>query len=273
MTRIVATVLALALTTSAWALPYSISILPRQEPAEALRQITPLAEYLKEATGLEVVPMVTASFSEYESKVNRGEIAIGYENPYIYARTSANHQAIAVASRGASGPRFRGVIITRADSTIATIDELRGKKVGIIGYTSACGYLSQKLTLMAAGINPDTELHLSEAMYNKADNVMMSVYYGDLDAGFIQDGDWAKEYEYIPKSQLKVIGRGEWLPNWAMSVSRSMPEADRVKIQEALMALPEGHAALEALQAHGFHEISDADFNSVRKAAGMPLAE
>lgn len=271
MGRMIALLAALALTVSpAIAAPLNVAILPRLSAPETLSQTKPLADYLHETTGLEVAPIVTTTFADFEARVDRGEIAIGYENPVVYTRTSDKHEVLAVASRGASGPRFRGLFITRADSPVVSLEELRGKKVGFIGYTSACGYISQKLTLMSMGINPETDMQLVEALNNKAENVMLGVYYGDLDVGMIQDGDWAKDYEHIPKAQLKVIGRGEWLPNWTVSVSRSLPAAQKKAIKDALLALPEGHPALKAIDAHGFHDVTEAEFDGLRRALGTP---
>lgn len=45
------------------------------------------------------------------------------------------------------GEKFRGIIITRKDSPINKIDDLKGKKIMIVSPSSAGGYLSQKLYL------------------------------------------------------------------------------------------------------------------------------
>ena len=67
---------------------------------------------------------------------------------------------------GADGNKFRGIIITSPNSDIKSIADLQGKKVMIVGKTSAGGYLSQKLALQEAGLDPERDCTIVEAANN-----------------------------------------------------------------------------------------------------------
>jgi len=249
---------------------YTLSMLPRYSVEEIHRRIVPLARYLTKKTGLPVTPVVTSTFEQYRQQLLNGSITIGFENPYIYVLASSAHQAIALAEKESGGDRFRGIIIVRSDSPVTDIGDLEGKTISIVGKTSAGGYLSQKLTLQEEGIAPEKDCTLIEAADNKQENVILSVYTGDADAGFIRESALKKASAFIPPNALKVIARTAWLPNWALSVSRTMDPEDQQKILSALLSLSANDPASRALKIARFRKTSDREYDVVRQAAGLP---
>ena len=251
---------------------YTVSMLPRYSIEEIHRRITPLAGYLQSATGLSIRPILVPTFTRYEKLLASG-IDIGYENPYIYALASDKHQVIAMAEKGKDNDRFRGIIIVRADSPIQRLEDLRGKTISIVGFTSAGGYLSQKLTLEEHGLAVRKACRVEEAPDNKQENVILAVYTGDADAGFIRESALHRVDRYVPAAAIRVLAETAWLPNWALSVRRTMPAGDREKITRALLALPPDSPVLKALKIKRFRRADDAEYNSIRKAAGLaPVA-
>jgi phosphonate transport system substrate-binding protein len=248
-------------------------MLPRYSPEEISQRITPLAELLAERLDTRVEPVVASDFQQYEQRLKRREIKIGYQNPYVYVRVSAQQEVVAMASKGKDGNRFRGIIITRADSDIIEIGDLKGKTVSIVSLNSAGGFLSQKVTLEDKGIDVKKDIRLVEALDNKQENVILSVYYGDVDAGFIRESALHKVDSYVPLTQIRVIKRTAWLPNWALSVDRSLPDLIKKAIKETVLNLTEGDEVLKALKIDSFIPAKDTDYDIMRKAAGLPLSK
>jgi phosphonate transport system substrate-binding protein len=252
---------------------YTLSMLPRYSPEEISQRITPLAELLAERLDARIEPVVASDFQQYEQRLKRGDIKIGYENPYVYVRVSAQQEVVAMASKGKDGNRFRGIIITRADSDIIEIGDLKGKTVSIVSRNSAGGFLSQKVTLEDKGFDVKKDIQLVEALDNKQENVILSVYYGDVDAGFIRESALHKVDSYVPSTQIRVIKRTAWLPNWALSVDRSLPDLIKKAIKETVLNLTEGDEVLKALKIDSFIPAKDTDYDVMRKAAGLPLSQ
>lgn len=247
--------------------PYKISILPRFYPERLTAMMSPLVDYLKEQTGLELALVLTKNFQDYEIRLNSGEIVVGYQNPLVYTRVSGRHEAVAIALKGEGGDKFRGILIARPDSGIKGIDDLRGKRVMIVGETSAGGWLSQKLTLMERGI-PFDEIALDTAADNRQENVIISVSVGDVDAGFIRESALHVADKYILPGSVVVVEPTAWLPNWAVSVDRGLPDEAKAALAEAVLGLEPGHPVLEAIGLKGFRPASDSDYDIVRKAVG-----
>ncbi|MCP4719341.1 MAG: phosphate/phosphite/phosphonate ABC transporter substrate-binding protein, partial [Desulfobacteraceae bacterium] len=78
-------VLITAVSAPAFAGTYKLSMLPRYSPEEINRRVTPLARYLSKKTGHNIEIVIASDFGQYEKQLKNGSIAIGYENPYIYA--------------------------------------------------------------------------------------------------------------------------------------------------------------------------------------------
>lgn len=277
MTRIITCFIAIIcgciITTTSYsaAAAYKLSMLPRYSIEEINARITPLAKFLSNKTGLEIVPTLTSTFDQYTKQLSSGGIDIGFQNPYIYALASKSHEVVAMAIKGTNWDKFRGIIITRANSPLRTLEDLKGKKISIVGFTSAGGYLSQKLTLLEHGIDIEKECILEESPENKQENVIFSVYTGDVDAGFVRESALNKVDAFVPASALKIMEGTAWLPNWALSISRDMPQEDRDKIAKAIEELQAGDPVLNTLKIKEFRLARDEEYNVVRKAAGLEI--
>lgn len=252
---------------------YQLSMLPRYSSEEINRRISPLARYLTKKIGTTVEAVITNDFTQYEKRLKNGEIEIGYENPYIYVRVSDSQEVLAMALKGKGGDRFRGIIIVRAGSNLVSIDDLKNRKISIVGRTSAGGFLSQKLTLMQKGIDVEKDCQIIEAMDNKQENVIFSVYTGEADAGFIRESALHMADKFVPASMIRVINRSAWLPNWALSVNRSLPEKKKKAIQNALISLKKNNSVLKALTITSFRAATDEEYDTVRQASGMEIPE
>jgi len=243
---------------------YEFSMLPRYFPKKIQSMIDPLAEYLSGEIGVRVTPILTKDFSEYENRLKSGEIEIGYENPLVYTKVSASHEVLAMAVKGAGGDRFRGIIIARPDSEIQTFSDLKHKTIMIVGMTSAGGFLSQKLTLAENGIAVESDCDLEVASDNKQENVIISVSIGDVDAGFIRESALHIADQYIQPGSVKEVAPCAWLPNWALSVNRSMPLAQKEAIKAAMIGLDENSPVLKAMDVTGFKPATDSQYNVIR---------
>jgi phosphonate transport system substrate-binding protein len=258
-------ILMLPVMTASAAPGLRISMLPNYAADVINLELHPLAGYLGGKTGRDFEVDLAVDFAQYEKRLKSGAVAVGYENPAMYVRVSERHEALAMAVTLEGRDKTRGLIITMKNSGIRTVADLRGKTVSMVSVTSANGFLSQKLTLNGAGIDVEKDLSLVEAVDNKSENVILAVYTGDADAGFVHEFALKEAGKYIPVSALEVVATCAWLPGWALSVDRRLPDREKKAIQAALMEIPSGHPALKALNIKGFRYASDEDYDSVRE--------
>jgi phosphonate transport system substrate-binding protein len=247
---------------------YELSMLPRYFPKKIRSMIEPVAGHLTDSLGVQVTPVLAKDFTEYENRLKSGEIEIGYENPLVYTKVSKRHEVLAMAIKGAGGDRFRGIIIARSDSEINDFGDLRHKKIIIVGKTSAGGFLSQKLSLAENGIDVEKDCLLEEASDNKQENVIISVSIGDADAGFIRESALHIADPYIRPGTIKMVAPCAWLPNWALSVDRSLHPERKAAIRTAMVELGQDSPVLKAMGISGFKAATDSQYDVVRRVAG-----
>ena len=249
----------------------TLAMLPRYSPEEVLKRLTPMKTHLAESLGKSVELVVPSDFKDFERRVRSGEIQIAHMNPLLYPEVSDVQEAVGMVSEGAGGAKLRGVIIVRAGSRIVSVEDLRGKTVAYVGLKSAGGFLSQKITLEKAGIRPMTDLKLEEARDNKQENVILSVFNGDVDAGFINEDALHVADAYVPASQIKVMAATASMPNWVLSVNRRLPEELKARIRKALTGLGPASTPIKAMKIQAIVPATDADYDVVREAVGLPV--
>lgn len=250
---------------------YRLSMLPRHSPSEILKRITPLACCLTDRTGRTVIPVVERNYTDYEKQVNAGNIQIGYENPVVYVNVSQRHEVLAMAMDEDGNDKFRGLIIVTKTSDIKSVSDLKHRKICVVGMSSAGGYLSPKLRLKNVGLDVEKDCVVIEAVDNKQENVIFSVYTGTVDAGFIKESALHMADAYIPPGQIRVLEEGEWLPNYALSVDRSLPSSIKETIRKTLVGLEKTDPVLSAMHISGFRPSSDNDYDIVRKAMNIDI--
>ncbi len=250
-------------TSSCFAKEYIFSVLPRYYPEKLTAMTAPLIEHLKKELNADVSLRLTENFADYKHQVLDGTIAIGLENPLVYVSLCEKHEVIATAVHGEGKNMFRGIVITNAASKIASLEDLKGKEVMIVGRASAGGYLSQKSSLREIGIDVEKECRIIEASANRQENVIIAVSIGDVDAGFIHEGAYHLADEYIRPNSIKKVIDTAWLPNWAFSVSKEMPKETKDKLRKIVTSLPKDGLVLKALEIDGFAPAKDTDYDSI----------
>ncbi|MBX2878850.1 MAG: phosphate/phosphite/phosphonate ABC transporter substrate-binding protein [Granulosicoccus sp.] len=242
-------------------------MLPLFSATEIQARTKPLADYLSKETGLSFVVEVKADYDLFTQSMSRG-IDVAFTNPVYYATSSNVHEVVAMASKGKSGTKFRGMIVTRSDSNIKRAKDLIGKRVGFNGPRAGAAHLSQRLTLLESDVDTFRDMTLVKPVNNKQENTLLSVYAGDLDAGFVRESALINVKKFIPSNQLKILLKTAWIPQWALSVNRTMPEDHVVLIKQALERLPADHTVLKALKVEDLVPASDSEYDSVRSAMG-----
>lgn len=265
--------LAGAASEPAWA-EVKLGILPRLSATEMNTMLTPLAEYLSKEIGDKVVLVIPKEFADFKDLVARGQVDLGYANPLLYVqlRRDANVEPLAVASEPKVGVRFRGVIVTRKDSGIATLQDLKGKKLIFVDKDSPGGYMFQLLLLRKAGLDPERDF-TTLPFAKKHDNVLLAVLNKAADAGGVREPDFDKLRGTLDLEALRVIGYTDNMPGWTAFATPRAGETLAGKVKRALLKLrpgsPEALSVLERANLNGFASTTDKDFDRIREAARL----
>ena len=247
----------------------SLSILPTSMWEKVWSESEPLAQHISKTVDLPVEPIIANDIPDYKMGLRKGEYDIVFMDPYVVLSVRDNYEVVCVALNKKKKPEQRGVIITRSNSDIDSIEDLRSHTIAVTNIDSAGSFLSQQLTAKESGVDVSRECSVMEAPDNKEENVIMSVYFMEADAGFIAESALKDVGQYVPPRKIDVINRTSWVLNWIVAVKRDLPEKTKRAVQRAFTGMSKKDLVVKMLGLRGFQTASDQVLEQLRQDAGL----
>lgn len=158
-------------------------------------------------------------------------------------------------------------MITKADSGIGGVEDLRGKTFSFVEPASTSGYLFPSKALEEAGLDPEKDL-AKTTFAGGHDASALSVQNGTVDAGAVADNtlNGLIEEGVIKEEEIKIIHGSEPIPESPIAVSSELSPEVKGRIQDVFVNMTEEKvdAPLGSDEAAGYAEASDADYDEVR---------
>lgn len=261
-----------------------VQFVPSQNAETLEAKAKPLEKLLGDKLGIPVKVSVSTDYNVVIEAMASKQVDVGFLPPSNYVVAHDNRKAadlLAQATRfgvdDATGQPtkdlvnfYKSEILVKADSPIKSVADLKGKKMGWQGVTSAAGYVYPGLLLKKAGVDPVKDV--TGVQFQGHDKAVIALLNGQVDAvGVFQDirTNMIKDYPEIFK-QTKVLAFSDKIPNDTIAVRSDMDAAWKKKIQDAFLALgndPEGQKIIFDVYTHkGYVVANDSDFNIVRDA-------
>lgn len=254
--------------------PIRMMFVPSGEAQTILEGGEEIARLLHKVTGLHFKTSIATSYAAVIEAMGAGKVDIGWlaTFSYVLAKQKYDVDLLLIVVRFGS-PFYRGQIITRVDSGIKTLSDLKGKKFAFVDPASTSGHLYPKTLLLSKGLNPDRLF--SQSLFAGSHNaVILSVLKGEVDAGATYDDARATVAKTYPEvfTKLRVIAYTKDIPNDTISARKGLDPALKQKIKTGLMQLsktPKGSKVLKRL--YGVSGLMDFDafFDPVREAGRL----
>src|SRR5712692_11017858 len=155
---------------------------------EMRAEFEPLMTYLSDALGQRVVLYIAKDYGDLRTQMEKGAVDIGSFSPFAYVDAAQGGKIRIIAQSIIEGSAtYRGLIVTRKDSGLKTIADLKNKRFAFVDPKSASGYVYPRAMLIEKRINPDN--YFKETIFaGSHDKVIAAVLEGRVDAGAIYDG-------------------------------------------------------------------------------------
>lgn len=248
-----------------------VAILPLYSPITIYDRYEPLMRYLSGKTGYEFKLVIPRNFEEFVEVVRRGDVDFSYQNPYVLAllgRDVAIKPLVTTVGEDCVGDepvcgedRFRGVIITRADSPVRDIRDLMHKRVMVVSRKSAGGYLSQMIYLRSKGIDVEKDFKIIDA--KRQESVILGVYRGEAEAGFVRESALAVWREEVDMNKIRILAGTSYLPNWPFASCRQANPPLVAEVKRLLSELRDKEV-LKAAGIKGFKPANEAEFEALK---------
>ena len=220
-----------------------VSAIPDEAPTELQRKFKPLGEYLEQKLGMQVeFTPVTDYAAAVEALINNKVDMVWFGGfTFVQARVRSNNQVIPLVQRE-EDEKFRSVFIT-SDKNISKLEDLRGKTFSFGSESSTSGHLMPRSFLLAAKINPDTDLKRI-AFSGAHDATVAAVSGGKVDAGALNISVWEKmvKENKVDVNQVRVFFTTPGYYDYNWTVRADMKAELRQKISAAFLALDKNDA-------------------------------
>lgn len=261
-----------------------VQLIPSKDAAKLDASRKPLQDLLEAELGMKVNVTVATDYNALIEAMASEQVHVGLlaTTAYVLAADEGAAEAILKSLRydvddngnllkdQAMVSGYKSQLIVNKDSGIASVADLKGKKIAIASFTSTSGFVWPANLLADNGLNPETDVEWVNV--GSHDNAVLAVYNGEADAAFtFKDArNLFSEESYYEDlmDKVKFIMNTSLIPNDTISVIPNLDKKLKDKIKEAFMNIAkteEGLAIVRGIYSHeGYAEAKDSDYDEVR---------
>lgn len=204
-----------------------------------------------------LLPMPVKQQEELRSMVDAGAVDFIITQPAIYVDLELSYgiSHILTLLNKDKRSQFGSVIIARSDSTIRTVDDIRGRRIAGVVKLGFGGWLIGYNELLQAGL--DAYSDCEEVIFTGVqEKVVQAVLAGEADAGIIRTGIIEKMISrgQLNKSDLFIINKrneiefpeilsSELYSEWAFAKTKEVNQQLAKEVVSTLLSMPEGNDA------------------------------
>jgi phosphonate transport system substrate-binding protein len=249
-----------------------VSAIPDEAPTELQRKFKPLGAYLEQQTGMKVefIP-VTDYATSVEGLLNKKLDMVWFGGfTFVQAKARSQGKVIPIVQRE-EDESFKSVFIT-TDKSINRLEDLKGKTFAFGSESSTSGHLMPRYFLLAAKINPDTDMKRI-AFSGAHDATVAAVTGGKVDAGVLNISVWEKliAQNKVDRDSVRAFYTTPGYFDYNWTVRSDMDPALRKKLTDAFLALnkrdPQGKEILDLQRATRFIPTKAENYEAIEKAA------
>ena len=229
-----------------------LAVVPAENASGVTDRWAPFTQYLSDQLGTKVTLRVANDYAAVIEGQRAGNIHIGYYGPASFARArltgvKATAFVIDVNSDGSKG--YYSVFYVKADSPYKTVEDLKGKDLGLVDPNSTSGYNMPLFTLNKKGI--DAEQFFNKRLITGShENAVLALWQGTvqtcanwwnaendsnltrmLNKGMIKTADGKQ----ATLSDFRIILKSDLIINSPTAYLDSLPEDLKAAIRKAYL--------------------------------------
>jgi phosphonate transport system substrate-binding protein len=265
--------------------PFTLGLIG-EEPAEDMRKILPLSNYLgsqlqKDGFSQGKV-FIAKSMNEMASVLREGKVDLHFDS---YARTLALSRLAGskpLLRRWKKGvAEYHGVLFVRSDSGINRIEDLQGKTIALEEEFSTVGHVLPKYMLLEKGLKlvPADRVTTDSVGYNFAywdENTLLWVLKRKVSAGAMDSQTYA-ELSQKHDDTLKMLAQTPSVPRHVVSARAGLAGDLLARIKQILTQMDQSEEGKKILQQFDrttkFDELSEQNATLIQKMRKFIEAE
>lgn len=246
-----------------------VGLIPNQAPDRVKAQYQPFGEYLSKALNQPVELFVATDYAGVVEALASDKLDLAYFGGLTYLQAERRAQLYPIVTevdRETKTTKYYSAIITRADSPIQKLEDIRGKKFAFGDINSTSGSLYPRIMLDRAGLSDFTNPNLF--IYSGGhDATSLAVQNGTADAGGVERRIMNRlaEAGTVDKSKLRIV-QETLVEGYPWCVRASLDPALVEQITNAFLTMKDGDL-LRLMRAESFARVSAKDYDEARAEA------
>ena len=218
----------------------TLVIAPASDHAEGL-DLRSLAQHLAERSGITIDIVYCKSYEEAINSLTDGTAEIGWLGPFAYLEAARDGQVEALAvgvPKGKTSPNYSSVFVTRSDSPIHALEDVKAKRIAVSGRHSTSGFMVPRRELADVGINLDNESEFAAVIgVANHDEALRAVLDGRADVAALSSVNLeeAERERTVAPGALRVIHRSQDIPGAPLVCSRILDGATRERLKDLIL--------------------------------------
>lgn len=251
-----------------------IAVVPSENSSGVIDRMTPLANYLARQTGIKTTLRVASDYAAVIEGQKAGNIHIGGYGPASYVRayqqSKGNVLAFTTTKSKAGAIGYYSVGYVKADSPYKTLQDLKGRKLGLVDPNSTSGNFAPRFFMDKQGINPET-FFSAVAFTGSHENAVIALLNGTVDMAmnwWNADGD--SNFDRMvskgmaKKSDVRIAWKSGLLAGSPFAYLASLPPELKKKIEDAFYNMHINDKAMmdamENSQTEAWVKVTHADY-------------
>ncbi len=244
-----------------------IGVVSRYAPTMIYQGYQPVMDYLTAVTPYRFELRIGNSYTQTVEDLVAGRVAAAFLGTLIYLEAHRKYAVVPILKplNEEGKPFSRIVVITREDSPVATLSDLRGRTLAVPSPESFSATWLKHLALRQVDLSSD-DLRAIRS-FDHHYTVVFQVLRGAFDAGVVRE---RVATEYLARG-LRIIARSEPVPASPIVVRRNNDPAVTAAIEDALLSLGRSSPARRPAVTnwdpeftHGFVLARDEDYQPFR---------
>lgn len=260
---------AIALSVHAGERPVAVGMIPDAGATQvSIQEKGPLKDYLAKEIGQEINLVVPTNYNATVEALGNGSLDFAYLGGLTYVKAHRQYGVIPLVQRS-SDLQFHSLFITRPDSAIKTLADLKGKQFAFGDINSTSGHLIPFLELKQAGINVDTDLRFRYSGSHPA--TAKAVEAGAVDAGALDETVYNSMIAEgkLDKSKVRVFYTSKPFVDYVWVARKDVSKELQEKFAKSFLGLKEGKddQILQILRGKSFVRANDEEYATIRQVA------
>ncbi|MFZ5780598.1 MAG: phosphonate ABC transporter substrate-binding protein [Pseudomonadota bacterium] len=224
-----------------------LAVVPAENASGVTERYGPFVEYLSKALGTKVTLRVANDYAAVIEGQRNGSIQLAGYGPASYARailTGVKIQPFATTVNADGTMGYYSVFYVRADSPYKTLEDLKGKNLGLVDPNSTSGNNVPRFALNKMKINPET--FFARVTYTGShENAVIALQQKTVD---VAANWWNSEDDsnltrmvnkkLATKEDFRIIYKSDLIPNSPFAYLDSLPADLKAAIQKAFLEAP-----------------------------------